>query len=152
MVSSCAYVYMGVSKNRGTPKWMVYFMENPIKWMIWGVLPPIFGSTPIYMFINIGVSNWSFIVPFGARCGPIWTSCWEINCRDCVWILWVTWVSSCGCWTKNRGFWPPNYPILIGFGTIIFTIQKLGYQYFWKHPCKIRFFVNFPQFTGWPDS
>ena len=22
---------MGVSKNRGTPKWMVYFMENPIK-------------------------------------------------------------------------------------------------------------------------
>ena len=26
---------MGVSKNRGTPKWMV-IMENPIKWMIWG--------------------------------------------------------------------------------------------------------------------
>ena len=23
--------YMGVSKNRGTPKWMVYFMENPIQ-------------------------------------------------------------------------------------------------------------------------
>ncbi len=23
--------YMGVSKNRGTPKWMVFFMENPIK-------------------------------------------------------------------------------------------------------------------------
>ena len=31
---------MGVSKYRGTPKWMVYFMENPMnKWMIWGVLP-----------------------------------------------------------------------------------------------------------------
>ncbi len=28
---------MGVSKNRGTPKWIVYFMENPIKHgMIWG--------------------------------------------------------------------------------------------------------------------
>ncbi len=28
---------MGVSKNRGIPKWMVYFMENPMnKWMIWG--------------------------------------------------------------------------------------------------------------------
>ena len=37
---------MGVSKNRGTPKWMVYFMENPMnKWMIWGVFPPIFGNT-----------------------------------------------------------------------------------------------------------
>ena len=32
-----ADVNMGVSKNRGTPKWMVYFMENPMnKWMIWG--------------------------------------------------------------------------------------------------------------------
>ncbi len=28
---------MGVSKNRGTPKWMVKVMENPMnKWMIWG--------------------------------------------------------------------------------------------------------------------
>ena len=22
---------VGVSKNKGTPKWMVFFMENPIK-------------------------------------------------------------------------------------------------------------------------
>ena len=30
----------GVSKNNGTPKWMVYFMENPMnKWMIWGAHP-----------------------------------------------------------------------------------------------------------------
>ncbi len=28
-------------------------------------------------------------------------------------------VSWCGCWTKNRGFNPPNHPILKGFGTII---------------------------------
>ena len=29
--------YMGVSKNSGTPKWMVKIMENPMnKWMIWG--------------------------------------------------------------------------------------------------------------------
>ena len=41
---------MGVSKNRGTPKWMVYFMENPIKlkWMIWGVFP-LFLETPIFL-------------------------------------------------------------------------------------------------------
>ncbi len=35
---------MGVSKNRGTPKWMVYFMENPIKMDDLGV--PLFLETP----------------------------------------------------------------------------------------------------------
>ena len=39
---------MDVSKNRGTPKWMVKIMENPIKHgMIWGGVPIIFGLTPI---------------------------------------------------------------------------------------------------------
>ena len=37
--------YMGVSKNKGTPKWMVYFMENPIKMDDLGGKPPIFGNT-----------------------------------------------------------------------------------------------------------
>ena len=27
---------MGVSKNRGTPKWMVYNGKPLLKWMIWG--------------------------------------------------------------------------------------------------------------------
>ena len=36
-----------VSKNKGTPKWMVNMMENPMnKWMIWGVA--LFLETPIY--------------------------------------------------------------------------------------------------------
>ena len=30
------YIYMGVSKNRGTPKWMVYNGKTLLKWMIWG--------------------------------------------------------------------------------------------------------------------
>ncbi len=37
--------YMGVEPKIGgnPPKWMVYFMENPMnKCMIWGVLPPLF--------------------------------------------------------------------------------------------------------------
>ena len=38
---------MGVSKNKGTPKWMVYFMENPIKMDDLGVFP-LFLETPIY--------------------------------------------------------------------------------------------------------
>ena len=36
---------MGVSKNRGIPKWMVYFMENPIKMDDLGV--PLFLETPM---------------------------------------------------------------------------------------------------------
>ena len=34
---------MGISKNRGTPKWMVY-NGKPIKWMIWGY--PYFRKHP----------------------------------------------------------------------------------------------------------
>ena len=37
--------YMGVSTNRGTPKWMVKKMENPIKMDDLGV--PLFLETPI---------------------------------------------------------------------------------------------------------
>ena len=38
---------MGVSKNGGTPKWMVKIMENPMnKWMIWGE-NPLFSETSI---------------------------------------------------------------------------------------------------------
>ena len=43
----CIYIYMGVSKNRGTPKWMVFFMENPIKVDDLGV-PLFFGNIQIY--------------------------------------------------------------------------------------------------------
>ena len=38
-------MYMGVSKNRGTPKWMVFAMENPITMDDLGV--PQFLETPI---------------------------------------------------------------------------------------------------------
>ena len=40
---------MDVSKNRGTPKWMMKIMENPIKMDdLGGKTTPIFGSTPIF--------------------------------------------------------------------------------------------------------
>ena len=35
---------VGVSNNRGSPKWMVKIMENPIKMDDLGVFPPIFGN------------------------------------------------------------------------------------------------------------
>ena len=37
--------YMGVSKNKGTPKWMVKIMEIPIKMDDLGV--PLFLETPM---------------------------------------------------------------------------------------------------------
>ena len=37
-------MYMGVSKNRGIPKWMVNIMETPIKMDDLGV--PLFLETP----------------------------------------------------------------------------------------------------------
>ena len=36
---------MGVSKNKGTPKWMFFFMKTPIKMDDLGV--PLFLETPI---------------------------------------------------------------------------------------------------------
>ena len=43
---SVVFNYMGVSKNCGTPKWMVKIMENPVRnGMIWGE-NPLFLETP----------------------------------------------------------------------------------------------------------
>ena len=55
--------YMGVSKNRGTPKWMVYIiMENPIKMDDLGV--PLFSERSIYM-------RWSILAITGTGHGPL---------------------------------------------------------------------------------
>ena len=35
-------LYRGVSKNNGTPKWMVYNGKPYFQWMIWGVVFPLF--------------------------------------------------------------------------------------------------------------
>ena len=43
---------MGASKNRGTPKWMVKIMENPIKMDDLGGKPTIFGNIQISLESN----------------------------------------------------------------------------------------------------
>ena len=53
-------VHVVVSKNRGTPKWMVYFMENPIKMDDLGGFPPIFGNTHVFAFAWISL-RWFFL-------------------------------------------------------------------------------------------
>ena len=54
--------YMGVSKNRGTPKWMVKIMENPIKMDDLGV--PLFLETPIFLAFLAGNSRLSRVGNF----------------------------------------------------------------------------------------
>ena len=52
----CLKEQMGVSKNRGTPKWMVKIMENLYqKWMIWGY--PYFWKHPNCVLKNHGSSG-----------------------------------------------------------------------------------------------
>ena len=47
---------MGVSKNVGTPKWMVKIMEHPMnKWMIWGVLHP-------YFWVDTHMLKWGLLL------------------------------------------------------------------------------------------
>ena len=66
------YMYiMDVSKNSGTPKWMVKIMEIPIKMDDLGV--PLFFETPIYVYV-LYISYGDL---FGASASHIcWTWLW----------------------------------------------------------------------------
>ena len=47
---------MGVSKNKGTPKWMVRIMENPFSFkhgMIWGFSHYFWKHSNIYIYIDV---------------------------------------------------------------------------------------------------
>ena len=45
------HLHLGASKNRGTPKWMVKIMENPIKMDDLGI--PLFSEKPISVFEHV---------------------------------------------------------------------------------------------------
>ena len=51
--------------NGYPPKWMVYFMENPIKMNDLGGFPPIFGNTNLYPF-----TPWEFNSEFSPENRP----------------------------------------------------------------------------------
>ena len=51
---------MGVSKNSGTPKWMVYFMKHPVKIDDLGGFPPIFGNIHIPRIEKNNTTHTSF--------------------------------------------------------------------------------------------
>ena len=54
---------MGVSKNRGIPKWMVY-NGNPIKMDDLGGKPTIFGNIHIYIYVYISSIFYDFNFQF----------------------------------------------------------------------------------------
>ena len=65
---------MGVSKNSGTPKWMVKIMENPIKMDDLGG-PPLFGNTQMFWSRNVlktkllrPARSWLSAMPSAAPC------------------------------------------------------------------------------------
>ena len=60
----------GVSKNRGTPKWMVKIMENPMKIHDLGGENPAFSETPSYILTQ-PFGGWSFWPPFWGHTSPL---------------------------------------------------------------------------------
>ena len=51
---------MGVSKNRGTPKWMVYTFQTLLKWTIWGGFNPLVSEKHPYWRRSLGCLIWPF--------------------------------------------------------------------------------------------
>ena len=62
VVASRNWKYISVSKNSGTPKWMVY-NGNPIKMDDFGVKTPIFGNTHMIWMLIVDTHT-----IFGASC------------------------------------------------------------------------------------
>ena len=81
--------YMGVSKNRGTPKWMVKIMENPIKMDDLGGKPPIFGNSHISRLK-------SYRIPKKATCHLPTIMAWD-GANSPVKFRWVTKWHDSGC-------------------------------------------------------
>ena len=85
---------MGVSKNKGTPKWMVY-KENPIKMDDLGV--PLFSETSIYIYISSFLLWWGFtryLQNFkGRNSYPAWWI-WTEVCHE--------WCGSNSRWVANK--------------------------------------------------
>ena len=80
--SWCLFIncmYMGISKNRGTTKWMVKIMENPIK-MGWFGGTTIFGnihmSTKMHFFKMQVLPSWSMMYPAASSQLAQWAEPW----------------------------------------------------------------------------
>ena len=105
-------LYMDVSKNRGTPKWMVKIMENSIKMDDLGI--PLFLETPLYVlqcfvifFFVFSHSNFS---PQGPKVMEMNRTLDIQNPRNASWVdVWNPWKPSQemfgGSNTSSNGVW-----------------------------------------------
>ena len=73
------YIYMDVSKNRGTPKSSILIGFSIINHPFWGT--PIFGNTHIYMCVCVSIlqkkvrlDGWTFDVVFVRGTSKSWTT------------------------------------------------------------------------------
>ena len=73
---------MDVSKNRGTPKWMMKIMENPIKMDDLGV--PLFLEMPMYIYIYIYIY---YILYIYIYTGSSIAVCHSKGCRSYAWVF-----------------------------------------------------------------
>ena len=80
------YTQIGVSKNRGTPKWMVKIMENPIKMDDLEGKPTIFGNIQMAVYTTyilpstsaLWSRRWVLVRPSIA---PAWCGTLRLGCR-----------------------------------------------------------------------
>ena len=87
---------VGVSKNRGTPKWMVKIMEISLKWMIWGY--PYFWKHPCFCIFCSSEDAWFDVVDS--------ISCWEPALsfgKVFAMLHEETWCNQTGCGWKSHG-------------------------------------------------
>ena len=150
---------MGVSNNRGTPKWMVKVMEHQIffNWMIGGY-GTLFLETPIYIYII----NHCFLDPYERTRMthgkyPAWLIGWNINSP---WV--VGWVKNSymdGGWNGapiNGRKWMGSWGSCLGYmsGMKSYPVMWGLWQKPWNKDPIIKQFlaVHFLTSLGWPGG
>ena len=97
--------HMGVSKNRGTPKWMVKNGKPLLTWMIWGE-NPLFSETSI---------SWNFFVD-----RVVWPGIVQLSTSPFD-VSWLRWLVMCRYQAVSRNFFL-MIPKISGFCGLFFVL------------------------------
>ena len=87
------YIWLGVSKNNGSPKWTVKIMENPIIYIMDDLGVPLFLETSIY-YIGIRVTplpGWNPAKLKGFDPRNPWAWKYSNLGGDCYWVVGASW-------------------------------------------------------------
>ena len=136
--------YMDVSKNRGTPKWMVY-NGKLVKMDDLGI--PLFSETSIFAPWNPCGIQWKFWTdPIGTKIYPLWIRGWYVylhewlillansgKCRK-IYHTWIVWGRAFGNFS-----WPRWWPVVISpqlRGTSNIRFGGIYQAYAYNQGCK----------------